>query len=111
MPQKVISMDAKLSAVFARSLSAGGRPNVSAVCAELGISRQSYYKYRRRFAAEGLAGLQERSRRPQVSPFRTPATVEDAIVRARKELEEDGWVPCRSATAGCDSGAARPRVV
>ena len=91
MAQKVISMDAKLSAVFARSLSAAGRPNVSAVCAELGISRQSYYKYRRRFAAEGLAGLQERSRRPRFSPSRTPAVVEDAIVRARKELAEEGW--------------------
>lgn len=91
MPQKVISMDAKLSAVFARSLTWDGRPNVSAICVELGISRQSYYKYRRRFAAEGLAGLQERSRRPRSSPSRTPVAVEEAIVRARKELDEEGW--------------------
>jgi transposase InsO family protein len=91
MPQKVISMDAKLSAVFTRSLSTDGRPNVSAICTELGISRQSYYKYRRRFAAEGLSGLQERPRRPESSPSRTPAMVEDAIVRARKELAEEGW--------------------
>src|SRR3712207_9167874 len=91
MPQKVISMDAKLSAVFARSLTTDGHPNVSAVCAELGISRQSYYKYRRRFAAEGLAGLQERSRRPRGSPSRTPATGEDAIRRGRKALGQDGW--------------------
>lgn len=61
MPQKAISMDAKLSVVFTRSLTCDGRPNVSGVCAEMGISRQSY-KYRRRFAAEGLTGLQERSR-------------------------------------------------
>ena len=91
MPQKVISMDAKLSAVFARSLTCDGRPNVSAVCVELGISRQSYYKYRRRFAAEGLAGLQERSRRPESSPSRTAVAVEEAIGRARKELAEEGW--------------------
>ena len=91
MPQKVISMDAKLSAVFVRSLTSAGQPNVSAICVELGISRQSYYKYRRRFAAEGLAGLQQRSRRPRCSPSRTPVAVEDAIVRARKELAEEGW--------------------
>jgi transposase InsO family protein len=91
MPQKVIAMEAKLAAVFAHGLTAGRRPNVSAVCAELGISRQSYYKYRRRFAADGLAGLQERSRRPQSSPARTAAAVEEAIVRARKELAEEGW--------------------
>lgn len=91
MAQKVISMDAKLSAVFVRSVTTAGHPNVSAICVELGISRQSYYKYRRRFAAEGLAGLQERSRRPQCSPSRTPVAVEDAIVRARKQLAEEGW--------------------
>ena len=33
-------------------------------CAEQGISRQSFYKWRARFAESGVVGLQERSRRP-----------------------------------------------
>ena len=33
-----------------------------AVAAELGISRQTFYKYKRRWDAEGPAGLVERSR-------------------------------------------------
>jgi transposase InsO family protein len=85
MAQKVVSMEAKLLAV----LSSGLALDVSAVCAELGISRQTFYKYRRRFAAEGPAGLAERSRRPNRSPRAVSGEVEDAIVRLRKELEVD----------------------
>lgn len=60
----VIAMEAKLLAVLS-----GGVPiEVKAVCAELGMSRQTFYKYRRRFATEGPAALVERSRRPHRSP-------------------------------------------
>lgn len=78
-------MQDKLLAVF----SSGVALNVTSLCAELGISRQTLYKYRRRFAAEGPAGLVERSRRPHVSPGLVSAAVEDEIVRLRKELEVD----------------------
>ena len=37
---------------------------VAEVCRRYGISRQTYYRYRRRYLAEGLAGLEDRSRRP-----------------------------------------------
>lgn len=86
MTQKVIAMEAKLRAVFAGDVS-GVR--VSDLCAELGISRQTYYKYKRRFEAEGPAGLVERSRRPHRSPGMIPADVEDEIVRLRKTLPVD----------------------
>jgi transposase InsO family protein len=90
MAQKaVVSMESKLAAVFIRAV--GQRSTVSAVCAELGISRQTYYKYRRRYELEGLDGLVERSRRPHHSPRLTPPAVEDAVVRVRKELAEEGW--------------------
>ena len=85
MAQKVVSMEAKLLAVF----SSGGPVKVTALCRELGISRQTLYKYRRRFEVEGPAGLVERSRRPHSSPQRICAETEDAIIRLRKELRVD----------------------
>jgi transposase InsO family protein len=61
------------------------------VCAELGISRDTYYRYRRQFAADGLAGLQPRSRAPKTSPTRTSESMTELIVTARKTLEREGW--------------------
>jgi transposase InsO family protein len=85
MGQKVVAMEAKLLAV----LSSRVRVDVTALCAELGISRQTFYKYRRRYEAEGPAGLVERSRRPLRSPSQVSAELEDRIVRLRKELPVD----------------------
>src|SRR4051812_6235825 len=85
MAQKVIAMEAKLLA----ALSSGLKLDVKALCVELGISRQTFYKYRRRYLAEGPAGLVERSRRPHTSPGAVSSDVEDAIVRLRKELPMD----------------------
>ena len=82
MAQKVESMEAKLLAVF----SSGVPLKVTALCRDLEISRQTLYKYRRRFETEGPAGLVERSRRPHSSPGRVSAATEEAIVRLRKEL-------------------------
>lgn len=82
---RTVSMEAKLLAVF----SSGVPVNVSALCRELGISRQTLYKYRRRFEVEGPLGLVERSRRPHTSPQRISAATEAAIVALRKELRVD----------------------
>lgn len=79
-------METKLQAIFASGLSS---VRVSALCAELEISRQTFYKYKRRWEAEGPAGLVERSRRPHRSPRMIPALLEDEIVRLRKELPLD----------------------
>jgi transposase InsO family protein len=89
MSREVITMEQKLAAVFADV--ACGRATVTQVCTELGISRDSYYRYRRRFAAEGLTGLQPRSRAPHTSPSRTGQAVTDLIVAARHQLEREGW--------------------
>jgi len=69
----------------------GEKVNVSAECAALGYSTKTFYKYVARFQEEGVAGLYPRSRRPLTSPTRTDAVVEDAVVRARKELDDAGW--------------------
>jgi transposase InsO family protein len=89
MSRKVVTMEQKLAAVFADV--ARGRATVTQVCAELGISRDSYYRYQRQFAADGLAGLQPRSRAPKTSPTRTGEPMTTLIVTARKELEREGW--------------------
>jgi transposase InsO family protein len=64
--------------------------NVSAFCREHGISRDRFYELRRRFEAEGEAGLEARSRAPHRVANRTPADVEDLIVELRKALEDQG---------------------
>jgi transposase InsO family protein len=70
--------------------------NVAAFCRERNVSRDTFYRWRARFRAEGLAGMEPRSSAPRSSPRRTPAPVEDAVVALRKELDE----------AGLDAGAA-----
>lgn len=70
--------------------------NVSEVCRQEGVSRAVFYKYVERVRREGLAGLQERSRRPLTSPQQIPVEIEDRVVRLRKELGD----------AGLDHGAA-----
>jgi len=44
--------------------------NVAALCREHGISRKTFYKWRARYVAAGLDGLEPRSRRPARSPTR-----------------------------------------
>lgn len=83
-------MQVRLAAALARR-SQGERLNVSATCAELGISRPTFYKYAARFESDGIEGLLDRSRRPVSSPGQVPAEVEDEIVRWRKQLDDEGW--------------------
>jgi len=85
MAKGVVAMDVRLRAAVA----APG-VNVSALCRELGISRETFYAWRRRYRAEGLAGLEPRSRAPKTSPHRIDSAVEDHIVRLRKQLGDEG---------------------
>lgn len=78
-------MDVRMAAACAAVVS-----NVSAFCREQGISRESFYVWRRRFAEGGAAALTDRSRRPRRCPIATPAVVEDAVLRVRKELVGEG---------------------
>src|SRR5436309_16055857 len=64
---------------------ASGRP-VAHVARELGISRQCAYRWVRRYAAGGLAGLADRSSRPRRMPRRTAPAVEARVVAARRRL-------------------------
>jgi transposase InsO family protein len=59
--------------------------NVSALCVRFGIGRTCGYKLLKRFAAQGLAGLEEVSRRPKHSPRRTRAATEAAVLGLREK--------------------------
>ena len=82
-------MEVKYAAMFA-SVQAG-KESVTELCARLGISRRSYYKYLARFMSEGLDGLQPRSRRPLRSPTATPPEMVELITTARAVLASEGW--------------------
>jgi transposase InsO family protein len=85
MAQKVTAMDIRMAAALA-----GQVENVAEFCRREQISRQTFYKFRRRFRDEGIVGLQDRSRRPLTSPGQTSVEVEDLVVRTRKQMLEDG---------------------
>jgi transposase InsO family protein len=84
-------MQTKLAAVLVREAAGDQSLPVTVICRELGISRQTYYRLRRRFAAEGVDGLMPRSRRPHHSPRQLSASAEDAVVAAFKWLQDEGW--------------------
>jgi hypothetical protein len=55
----------------------------SALCVRFRISRKTGYKWLNRFRAQGLAGLQPRSRRPKTSPRMIPAAVVERMIELR----------------------------
>jgi transposase InsO family protein len=66
---------------------------VAHVAKAMGVSRQCAHRWVNRFAAEGEAGLVDRSSRPRSSPTRTPAAVETAICRLRREQRRgQDWI-------------------
>lgn len=58
--------------------------NISALCREYGITRQTGHKWLRRFQRQGPDGLEESSRRPQSTPLATAEDMVVAIVEARE---------------------------
>ncbi|HVI38402.1 MAG TPA: DDE-type integrase/transposase/recombinase [Gaiellales bacterium] len=84
-----VAVDASLAGLVAR-VAVGERVNVTAECAALGVSRQTFYKYLQRYRVEGVPGLFVRSRRPVRTRPMIAAEVEDGIVLARKRLFESG---------------------
>ena len=50
-----------------------------------GVSRQTLYKWLRRFREEGLSGLEDRSSRPRRCPHHTPQALEERVVELRRQ--------------------------
>ncbi len=68
-----------------------------AVAAEsMGVSRETTYRWVRRYRAEGIGGLEDRSSRPVRSPNQTPVEVEDQVCALRRAHR---WGPHRIAHA------------
>jgi transposase InsO family protein len=65
--------------------------NKSALAREYGVSRQNVYKWLERFRFDGVAGLEERSRRPHKLPDRTPGEVVLQVLELRNA--HPGWGP------------------
>ena len=63
---------------------AGETRGVAHTCRYFGISRKTYYKWKRRHASHGDAGLSDRARVPQRSPRATPVEVVSKILYLRQ---------------------------
>jgi transposase InsO family protein len=86
MPLKAMDLVEQRLAVLQEPVWSGR--SVREVCARHGISRETFYAWRRAYERDGLEGLVPRSRRPASSPGQLEAAVEDRIVRLRKD---NGW--------------------
>lgn len=69
---------------------AGQIDNVAAFCRDHQISRQTFYKWRRRFGELGVVGLEDLSRRPRTSPGQTEAAMEELVLATRLSRRKDG---------------------
>ena len=82
MALKVVSMHELKLEVLLEPARTG--ETVAEVCLRRGISRASYYRYRRRFLLEGADGLEPRSHRPRSSPAQISASLEAEICTLRR---------------------------
>jgi transposase InsO family protein len=81
MPWKEVSiMSERLEFV---TLATAENANIRHLCRCFGISSVTAYKWLHRFQADGASGLEDRSRRPRQSPARSPAEMEETIIKLR----------------------------
>jgi len=59
--------------------------NFNWLCKEYGISRKTGYKWIKRYQAEGVEGLADRSKRPHRMPSKSSTEVEQAVLDIRKK--------------------------
>ena len=59
--------------------------SVAQTCRHFGISRKTFYKWKRRFDASGAAGLCDQPRTPKGSPKATKAEVVSKILYLREQ--------------------------
>jgi len=86
--REVCPMDEKLR--FIGALLAQ-EENMTELCERFGISRKTGYKLRRRYLAQGAAGIADRSRAPRVMPWAISAAQAEAIVGVRRA--HPSWGP------------------
>lgn len=62
-----------------------GTESVAALCRRFGVSRETAHKFLRRYAAEGLDGLRDRSRAPHTHPTAVTDAVRALVLQARRQ--------------------------
>src|SRR5215475_2728287 len=67
-----------------------GEKTMVSLCQEFEISRPTGYLWRKRYAEQGIQGLKENSRRPQRSPGKTKAGIEQQVVQLRQQRPDWG---------------------
>src|SRR5574339_422538 len=83
--RKTKAEQARLTAWRLRMLrQAADEGNVARVCRRFGISRKSFYKWKRRHAEHGDAGLCDRARTARTFPRVTPRDVVSKILYLRQ---------------------------
>lgn len=82
-------MDPEFVAAVAR-VAHGEKVNIARFCREQGVARGTFHKYVSRFRAEGAEGFTRRSTAPRRRPTALSATAAEAVLRARKELDDEG---------------------
>lgn len=88
MPWKEATTMSQKAEMIGRAKELGA--NLSALSREYGISRKTLYKWLKREREAGEAGLKEQSRRPQHSPERTAAAMEERVLAVRRENPDWG---------------------
>jgi transposase InsO family protein len=89
--------------------------NVALTCRYYGSGRQVFYRWLRRYEAEGPTGLRDRSKRPLHSPHETPSDVvgrsstcgaSTISARRRSRCTSGATTTSRSATPGCGGSSS-----
>lgn len=70
-----------------------GRISMTEIARQAGVSRKTAYKWVARFAAEGSAGLIDRSRAPRVQAQQTSEAVVERLVAMKRDRRFARWGP------------------
>lgn len=63
---------------------------IETICHEMGCAKSWLYKWKNRYQATEPTWAQEHSRRPEITPTKTPEGIESAIIQLRQTLASDG---------------------
>ena len=63
---------------------------IETICHEMGCAKSWLYKWKNRYQATEPTWSQERSRRPETTPTKTPEGIEAAIIQLCQTLSPDG---------------------
>ncbi len=85
--------------------------SVAEVCRRAGITRQTYYLWKRRYVTSGLIGLEDRPRRPSPGrPRRITSGLAQILLEHVKKRPEEGCVPLSKRLAATGIGISSPTI-